>query len=135
MKLKNTVYAFLIALVISGIWTYFNRYEYVGNNMYILDRINVFPLVLWTLGLTILYIFHSRLKSKYPLFHTIIFYLVALSIIEAFGYHVLSIRLNSNYPSLLHLGIVHAPLHMKIFYIIAGPVYIMITDFLIKKET
>lgn len=130
---KSIFSAFLLALTISAVWTYFNKYEYVGNNVYLFERMNVFPLVLWTLGLTLLYIIHTKMKTKYPLFHITVLYLVCLSIIEAIGYHILNIRLNSNYPSLLGLGIVHAPVHMKVFYVIAGPVYICITDILFKK--
>ena len=115
-------------------WTSFNRYEYVGNNVFLFNQINVFPLVLWTLGLTLLYGIHINLKTRYPFFHAIAIYLIGLGIIEAVGYHVLNIRLNSDYPSLFGLGIIHAPLHMKIFYIVAGPVYICITGLLFKQK-
>ncbi len=133
MKSRNTLLAFLVALTISAIWTYFNRYEYVGNNVYLFNTMNVFPLVLWTLGLTALYVIHTSMKTRYPFFHTVVLYLVSLSIIEAVGYHLLNIRLNSNYPSLLGLGIVHGPFHMKVFYVIAGPVYILLVDFLLLR--
>jgi hypothetical protein len=94
----------------------------------------VFPLVLWTLGLTVLYAIHTKLTTRYSFFHITVIYLICLGIIEAVGYHLLHIRLNSNYPSLFHLGIVHAPIHMKVFYVIAGPVYILITDFLFQRK-
>lgn len=134
MKPPKTAYAFPIALAISGFWTFFTKYEYVGSNLYLFNRINVFPLVLWTLGLTALYIIHNRFPARYRFLYTVILYLVGLGIIEAVGYHILNIHLNSNYPSLLGLGIVHGPIHMKVFYIIAGPIYIVLTNFLLKKK-
>lgn len=134
MNRKNTLYAFFLALGITTLWTTTNRYEYVGNNVYLFNTINIFPLVLWTVGLTILYIVYTRTKTRYPLLFITIFYLVCLFTIEAIGYHILNIRLNSNYPSLFNMGIIHAPAHMKLFYIIAGPVYIVLTDILLKKK-
>ncbi|MDA1169353.1 MAG: hypothetical protein O3A36_03375 [bacterium] len=135
MNRKNTVYAFLLALCITIIWTSFNRYEYIGNNLYLFNTINVFPLVLWTIGLTILYTIHTNIKTKHPLIIITILYLVCLFALEAFGYYVLNIRLNSNYPSLFNMGIIHAPVHMKVFYVVIGPIYIMATDFLLKARS
>lgn len=134
MKRKDVLYAFLLALVIATIWTLFNRYEYIGDNVYLFNRINVFPLTLWTIGLTILYIIHTKLPTTYRFIRITILYLVCLALLEAFGYHVLNIHLNSNEPSLFNLGIIHAPVHMKVFYIVAGPVYILIADLLLKKK-
>lgn len=134
MNGKNTAYAFLLALFITILWTYFNKYEYVGNNVYLFNTLNVFPLVLWTIGLTILYIVHTTFKTKHPLLSITVFYLVCLFALEAIGYHILNIRLNSNYPSLFNMGIIHAPTHMKFFYVVIGPIYISITDFLIAKR-
>lgn len=135
MNRKNTLYAFLLALSISIVWTYCNRYEYVGNNVYIFNTINVFPLVMWTTGLTILYVIHTHTKTHHPLLFITVLYLVCLFALEAFGYHVLNIKLNSNYPSLFNMGIIHAPVHMKVFYVVIGPVYITITDFLVARLT
>lgn len=116
------------------IWTFFNRYEYIGKNVFLFDRINVFPLVLWTLGLTLLYVVHTKIKTKYPIFHTTVLYLLCIGLLEAFGYHVLNIRLTSHEPSLFGLGIIHAPLHMKVFYIVAGPIFILIADILLREK-
>ncbi|HLC49735.1 MAG TPA: hypothetical protein VJI96_05120 [Candidatus Andersenbacteria bacterium] len=132
MRKNNTLYAFLLALVITTIWTFFNRYEYIGNNLFLFNTINIFPLVLWTLGLTILYIVHIHTKIKHPILFITVFYLVCIGLLEAFGYYVLNIRLNSDYPSLFNMGIIHAPVHMKVFYIVAGPLYILLTHALLK---
>ncbi len=132
MAPKRPITSFFGALTVSTIWTFFNRYEYVGHNTFLFDKINVFPLVLWTVGLTLLYIVHTRKQTRYRLLFTTIFYLVAIALVEAFGYYILNIRLNSNEPSLLHTGIIHAPVHMQIFYVIAGPVYIIIISWVLQ---
>ena len=60
-------------------------------------------------------------------------YLITLGLLEYIGYYIFNIRLNSNFPSLLGFGIIHAPIGMKIFYLLAGPIYILITDYLKVK--
>ena len=52
---------------------------------------------------------------------------------EYIGYWVLNIRLDNDYPSLLNIGIMHAPIVAKLFYILIGPVYILATDYLKVK--
>ena len=36
------------ALLIATHWSYYFRYEYNGSNIFLLDRINIYPLILWT---------------------------------------------------------------------------------------
>lgn len=124
IKKSRTRVAFFAALCIAAAWTWFNTYEYVGSNTYIFDRINIFPFVLWTLGLTLLFLVHENTRGRFRFLKTALFYLIALGILETFGYYILNIRLNSNEPSLFNLGIIHAKPHMKFFYIVAGPAYI-----------
>lgn len=124
MQRSDIKTAFFLALAIVLVWTFFNRYEYIGTNIYLFNRINIFPLTLWTLGLTVLFAIHTRIGGKFRFLKTTLLYLVALGILEMFGYYVLNIRLNSNEPSLFNLGIIHAKPHMKLFYLIAGPAYI-----------
>ncbi len=124
MNIKQTALAFLVALGISAIWTWFNTYEYIGTNMYLFNRINMFPFALWTIGLTLLFLVHENIRGRFRFLKTALFYLIALGILESFGYYVLNIRLNSNEPSLFNLGIIHAKPHMKLFYLIAGTAYI-----------
>jgi hypothetical protein len=117
--------AFLIALA----WTATYRYEYDGENLFLLSRVNVYPLALWTLGLSSLYIVHNNMR-RYPrrLAITIAIYLSLLLVLEFVGYRLLRIRLQGNYTSLLGLGIIHAPLYMKYFYLLAGPIYVLMLD-------
>lgn len=122
--------ALCTATAIALAWTSYYRYSYVGDNIFLFDRINVYPFVLWTLGLTILYLVHTHLYKKTSALQkttvSIILYLTALAVIEVIGYYILDIRLRGNYTSLLGLGIIHAPNYMKIFYVTAGPLYLFL---------
>lgn len=130
---KNIALPLLIALIMSGIWTALYRYEYVGENIFLLERINIYPLVLWTTGLTGLYILQTHMVRKRNFFILACIYLVLLCALEAIGYHLLNIRLASDFPSLWNLGIIHGPLILKIFYIAAGPAYLAILHRIQRK--
>jgi hypothetical protein len=129
---RQTIMPLLLAAALALAWTTYFRYEYAGPNWFLFNRVNVFPLVLWTVSLTGLHLIHLNLPRKYRLLAATLAYFVALATIEVIGYHPLNIRLTSNYTSLLGLGIVHAPLTMKIFYVVAGPAYFTILYFLTR---
>lgn len=131
---KQMVAPLMVALCIAVIWTSYFRYEYNGNNIFLLNRINIFPLVLWTVSLTGIHLTSLAIHRKYRLPIAIILYFVALGIIELIGYHVVNIRLNSNYTSLLGLGVIHAPTTMKVFYVLAGPLYLLVVDRYTKQR-
>ena len=125
---------FLLALLLALVWTSVYRYEYVSGNIFLFDRINLYPLVLWTVGLTQLWlIIHRHMPKRYRLLLSSLAYILFLGFFEAVAYHLLNIRLASNFTSLLDLGIIHAPPFMKVFYITAGPAYIAILDLLKKR--
>lgn len=126
---------FVLALCMSLIWTSYYRYEYVGANIFVLDRINIYPLVLWTVGLTALAQIYTSLKKNHSFLTTLLVYYLFLAAFETVGYHTLNIHLTSNYTSLLDLGIIHAPRIMKIFYILAGPLYLLLIRSVISKPT
>lgn len=122
----------IIALLFALIVTSYFIYKYTTLNI-IVGRINLFPLISWTTGLVLLREIYEKLKIKNKFLLISIIYIIALFILEYIGYYALQIRLNSNFPSLLGLGIMHAPIEMKLFYIFAGPVYILITNYLKVK--
>lgn len=117
---------FALALIVSLAWTTYYRYEYVGSNIFLANRINVYPLALWTAGLTMLYVGYTSTPVRHRYLVAIGIYYATLAILEFFGYYVLNVRLNSNYTSLLNLGVIHAPLVMKTFYLVAGPLYLLL---------
>lgn len=124
---------FTLALVMAALWSLYFRYEYDGKNIFLFNRLNIYPLTLWTIGLTVLQFVSHKLSSRYRLALAIIFYLLFLLSAEAIGYYLLNIRLDSQYTSLLNLGVIHAPTSMKIFYMFAGPAYLLLLDWLNKK--
>ncbi|OGY32338.1 MAG: hypothetical protein A3C02_04325 [Candidatus Andersenbacteria bacterium RIFCSPHIGHO2_02_FULL_45_11] len=131
---KSILTPLLIAGIASAIWTTIYRYEYVGENIFLFERINIFPLTLWTLGLTSLYILQTHVVRKRNFLLLVCAYLVLLFTLEAVGYHLLNIRLVSNFPGLLNLDIIHGPTMLQIFYIAAGPAYLIVLH-LIQKSS
>lgn len=129
---KSIVLPMLIALTVSGTWTAIYKYEYIGENIFLLQRINIYPLVLWTCGLTCLYIAHTYVTKRKYIILLIAIYLLLLFILETIGYHILNIRLASNYPSLWNSGVIHGSLLLKLFYITAGPVYLFLLHIIYK---
>ncbi len=125
---QELIIAFLIALIITSYY----YYEYTTSNFFI-GKINLFPLFSWTLGLVILREIYERLPKKHSFYISIIIYIIIIFLVEYIGYYVLGIKLNSNFPSLLNLGIIHASLFLKIVYLLTGPVYLLITDYLKVK--
>lgn len=125
---QELVIAFLIAVA----WTSYYTYTYDSAN-FMIGKINVFTLVSWTVGLVILREVYERLRKGHRFFKITALYLVVLFSLEAIGYYLLGIRLASDYPSLFGMGIMHAPVLMKIFYMVSGPVYLLITDYLRVK--
>lgn len=122
---------FLVAFLIALAWTSYNFYEYTSANIY-LGKINLFPLVAWTFGLVLLREIYERL-GKYKFLKITFLYIGLMLLLEGIGYYIWGIKLNSGYPSFLGTGVLHSPLGWKLFYILVGPVYIGITDYLKVK--
>ncbi len=121
---KNIALPLLVAFLVSMIWTTLYRYEYIGENIFLLQRINIYPLILWTCGLTGLYILQTHIVQRKNFFLLALAYFILLFAFEAIGYYLLNIRLANDFPSLWNMGIIHGPVVLKIFYIAAGPVYL-----------
>jgi hypothetical protein len=123
---------FFLALGLAIVWSYYFKYEYNQTNVFLFDRINIYPLALWTLGLTSLQVLSRKVIGRYRILIVTGIYLIALFILETIGYHVLNIRLSSHYPSLFNLGVIHAPTTVKIFYIVAGPIYLLLLQWIYR---
>ena len=120
----------IVALIIALSWTSYYFYEYNSGNIFIGD-INLFPLVCWTFGLVVLREIYEKIGGTSRFFRIIALYWITLFVIEALGYYILGIHLDSNYSGMF--GVIHGPLIMKIFYLTAGPIYLLITDYLKVK--
>ena len=122
-----------IAFIISFFLVAYYPYEYTSNNL-LIGKINLFPLIAWTFGLIVLREIYKNVKWKNKIIKVSLLYLTLLFAIEYLGYYVLEIKLNSNYPSFLGIGILHSPLFLQLFYIFIGPVYLLIVDFIEKRK-
>ena len=122
----------LIAFMFAAIITSYYMYEYTSTNI-MFGRINFFPLLAWTFGLVLLREIYEKVKSKHKFLIMSIVYIIGLFIVEYIGYYLMNIRLSSNFSSFLGIGIIHAQLGMQLFYILVGPVYLAITDYLKVK--
>lgn len=126
---QELVVAFFISLFITS---YFN-YEYESFNLMI-GKINIFPLVCWTVGLVFLREIYERISfKKFKFLKICLIYWAVLILIEYLGYNFFGIRLNNNYPGLFGMSLMHSPIFLKIFYFVAGPIYLLITDYLKVK--
>ncbi|MEK6890225.1 MAG: hypothetical protein AABX35_03495 [Nanoarchaeota archaeon] len=125
---QELVIAFLMALIITSYYVYI----YSTSNIFI-GRINIFPLLAWTAGLVILREIYEKMKSKHKYLFAVTLYWIVLFALEYIGYYIFEIRLDWNYNGLLGLGIIHGPNFMKFFYLFAGPIYLLLTDYLKVK--
>jgi len=123
----------IIAILFSLFITSYVQTIYEGFNV-TLGRINLFPLTVWTASLVLLREIYKRLKGRYKFFTTYVIYILILLIFEYVGYYALDIKASDNgYQSLLGLGIVHGPIVIQVFYLTAGPIYLLVTDYLEVK--
>ena len=125
---QELIVAFLLAILIAS----FHFYEYTTPNLFI-GKVNLFPVISWTFGLVLLRELYEKLNKKYKLAKITLIYILGLFLVEYIGYYLLNIQLKTNFTSLLGTGIIHAPLWLKITYLLIGPIYILLTDYLKVK--
>lgn len=111
---------------LSGIYTYSDAHIVIGG-------LNVFPFVVWTAGLVILREFYESKKGPHKYRDTVIVYVAALLVLEYVGYNMLGIRLATNYPGLFGIELMHMPWWAQTYYLLAGPIYIKLTDYAMVK--
>ena len=126
---RRVISEMLVAFFFSFFITSYQEYIYIDNNI-LIGSINVFPLLAWTAALVALREVYDRLHIKYRGIIIILLYIFALFILEYVGYYFLGIRIQTEYPSLFGLGIIHGPPLIHIFYIGAGPLYLLVTNYL-----
>lgn len=117
-------WAFLIALT----WTTFYRYEYSANNILLFNHINLFPLVLWTMGLTLATLIYDLMPKRVRFLSFVLVYWALLWGIESFGYYTLGIRLDSSYPDFFGTGVLHLPFYGQLFYVGIAPVFVAFAE-------
>lgn len=125
---KEILIAFLFACIITSYYCY----QYTTQNI-LIGRINLFPLISWTFGLVFLREMYERLNINKKIYFLTIFYWGLLFFLEYLFYHLFNIQLSSSYPGLFGLDFMHAQLGMKFFYIMAGPLYLLVTKYIDLK--
>lgn len=123
--IQELLVAFLFALFVTS----YQAYVYEGSNA-LVGHINIYPLVLWTGGLVLLREMYEYMHGAYKFTLVSGIYLGVLFCVEYVGYYLLGIHLSGNHPSLLGLGIIHGTGFIHWFYVCAGPLYLLVTDYL-----
>lgn len=122
----------VVALIISLVIASYYFYEYTTLNI-IIGGINLFPVVSWTFGLIFLREIYEKVKWRNKFLKISLLYIVCILIIEYVGYNFLGIKLNSNFPGLWDLEVLHSPFVLKAIYFVTGPIYLAVTDYLNVK--
>jgi len=125
---KGRVDRYLLVAIVFALFTNMvNDYAYDTVNYFVLG-VNLFSFFSWTAGLVLLKEVYDRFSFRFKWFVFSLVYLAALLFVEYIGFHVLGIRLAAENPSLFGLGVIHGPPVMHIFYVTAGPIYLLVTD-------
>lgn len=129
-KFKDIHYELIIAGVISFIWVLMSGLYVYKDTNYIILGLNIFTFVAWTTGLVVLREIYEAMHSKLKLIYASLIYTILIIAVEYIGYNWWMIQLNSNYAGFLGLPIMHMPLFGQIYYLVAGPVYLFLTEWI-----
>lgn len=119
----------VIALFFALFVTAYHPYIYTSDNI-LLGHLNIYPLFAWTAGLVLLRELYERIHSFNRFLIISVVYIIVLFALEYIGFYLLGIRLADQAASLWGLGIIHGTAFLKWFYLLAGPVYLLVTDYL-----
>jgi len=122
----------IIAALFALFVTSYTEYIYTGSNL-LIGTLNIFPLISWTAGLMVLREFYERVTIQHKFVFVSIVYIATILLVEYIGYYLLGIERVGNYPSLLGLGVIHGQFVTHAFYLFAGPIYLLVTDYLKVK--
>jgi hypothetical protein len=133
LKDKNHWREIVLAAIITALWVALSGiYTYQQTNLSILG-FNLFPFFAWTAGLVLLKAAHDKFGA-FRYIKAVVSYLLILLAVEYIGYHLLGIRLDSAYPGLFGMDIMHAPWYSQVYYLLIGPIYLLILILWEKKR-
>jgi len=141
-KRKSFLPVFLIATIQAFVWILIGNKQYGYNQeVMIIFGLNIFPFLLWSTGLFLVYLYSSHISNwlnlksftKQFIVYIIMFWFV-LIIIETLAYHVFLIRnaATGMYPGLPICECIHAPVWMQIVYLTMGPINFLIQRWMKK---
>lgn len=112
----------IIASIISFFWVWFYNYNYTCFQIKI-GRLNVMTFLAWTIGLTLVGLWWDYINKNTDWSFTKRFiitgllWFVAITSLEWVGYHIMKVQLNSNYPGLFGMDLMHGPDYLKLYYL------------------
>jgi len=115
-----------------------NKYSYELGFWSVMG-INLFTLFAWTIGLfgsVVLFNLFYKSNSEKKIIVYIIAYWSLLITLETLAYHVFGFRnlATSSYPGLPLCDCIHAPMWMQATYLLMGPLYFYLCEFLSLKK-
>jgi hypothetical protein len=126
----------ILSFTMSLLWVGFYGYTY-NDPFYNSSPVNWLALLLWTSGLFLTLRFYRivtrHVKNPWlSIFFTWLAYFASLLLVEHIGYNVLAIRqVTSERP--LVLGLIHGTITLKLYYITAGMIAILLSHVLEKN--
>lgn len=127
---KDVSKELLLAVAIALLWvTQSGLYGYREIN-YSLFGVNLFAFISWTTGLVIVKEWYESVNWKNKFIKFTLLYMVLMVAVEFIGYNFLGIKLVTHYEGIFGLEAMHMPIFGKIYYLIAGPLYIKLCEWL-----
>ncbi len=134
-KAQSIQYAlpFVVAVSMALTWTHLTQAMYDYNVGFAkLLGLSIFPLIGWTVALTLGYLIMERLLKKLAIKHSIaqfvfmiVVYSIVVVVVETVGYYVIGIQNigTSQYAGLPLCNCLHAPAWMQAGYFLLGPIH------------
>ncbi len=122
----------IIASVMSALWVMFYNYDYNSDDQIKIGRLNLMTFVAWTCGLLAVGIWwcwisqNTEWSLAKKLIVTGVLWTVSIMAIEWIGYNWMKIRLNSDYPGLFGLNLMHGPQYLKMYYLSAWAAFLFL---------
>jgi hypothetical protein len=137
---RHAVFHLLIASAFACCWIFIARDQYGYNReLLVIAGYNVYPLFAWAVGLFGVYLmyahwvpaFRTMALPKKMAFFSVLYWSLLFGA-EIIAYHYFNFRniATSQYAGLPLLDCIHVPDWMKAFYLLNGPVYFLICEFL-----
>jgi len=136
LKGKKLTYHFVVSFLLITVWVIIAKDQYSYNhNFPVIFGINLFPLLIWTVGLFFIYLlycfFIQYLNQQSFIKNFLLFVTIGWVILiggETIGYHLFNVKnlANAIYPGLPICYCMHAPPWMQLSYFFLAPIYFMV---------
>ena len=137
---RHAVFHLLVSSVLACCWLFVAREQYGYNReLLVVGGYNIYPLFAWAVGLFGVFLLYAHWV---PVFRKMVFlkkmiFFTALYWLLLFGSEILAYRFfnfrniaTAQYAGLPFLDCIHAPDWMKVAYLLNGPAYFLICEFL-----